>query len=107
MAPTSRCPPSCRTISSTRDRGRGIRGAAALATAAVLAAACGPAPVSTPAASAHVTALVGGRVLPSPQAAAIPDGVVLVEDALITAVGPRGAVHRSEERRVGKECRSP
>ncbi len=40
-----------------------------------------------------MTALVGGRVLPSPQAAAIPDGVVLVEEAIITAVGARGAVH--------------
>src|SRR5437763_339616 len=30
MSPTSWCPPSCRRISSTRDRGRGIRGAAAL-----------------------------------------------------------------------------
>jgi imidazolonepropionase-like amidohydrolase len=39
-----------------------------------------------------VTALVGGRVLPSPQAAVIPDGVVLIEDATITAVGARGAV---------------
>ena len=86
--------------SSTRDRGRGIRGAAALATAAVLAAACGAAPVTTPAAGAHVLALVGGRVLPSPQAAAIPDGVVLVEDALITAVGPRGAVHVPPNARV-------
>src|SRR5437762_14000296 len=86
--------------SSTRDRGRGIRGAAALATAAVLAAACGPAPVTTPAAGAHVLALVGGRVLPSPQAAAIPDGMVHVEDALITAVGPRGAVHVPPNARV-------
>jgi len=39
-------------------------------------------------------------VLPSPQAAAIPDGVVLVEDALITAVGPRGAVHVPPNARV-------
>lgn len=39
-----------------------------------------------------MTALVGGRVLPSPQAAVIPDGVVLIEDATITAVGARGAV---------------
>jgi imidazolonepropionase-like amidohydrolase len=39
-----------------------------------------------------VTALTGGRVLPSPQAAAIPDGVVLIEDATITAVGAREAV---------------
>ena len=47
-----------------------------------------------------MTALVGGRVLPSPRAAAIPDGVVLVEDALITAVGPRGAVHVPPNARV-------
>jgi imidazolonepropionase-like amidohydrolase len=40
----------------------------------------------------RVTALVGGRVLPSPQAAAIADGVVLVEGAAITAVGPRASV---------------
>jgi len=66
-------------------------GAAALATAAVLAACMSP--LQTPAPRTRVTALVGGRVLPSPQAAAIPDGVVLVEDAIITAVGARGAVH--------------
>ena len=68
------------------------RGAAALATAAVLAAECGPAPPPTPAAGGGVTALVGGRVLPSPQAAVIPDGVILIEDATITAVGARAAV---------------
>ena len=67
------------------------RGAAALATVAVLMAACRMAP-SVPAPSGRVTALVGGRVLPSPPAAAIPDGVVLIEDATITAVGPRGTV---------------
>jgi len=66
-------------------------GAAALATAAVLAACMSP--LQTLAPRTRVTALVGGRVLPSPQAAAIPDGVVLVEDAIITAVGARGAVH--------------
>ena len=68
------------------------RGAAALATAAVLAAVCGTAPPPTPAAGGRVTALMGGRVLPSPQAAVIPEGVVVIEDATITAVGARGAV---------------
>jgi imidazolonepropionase-like amidohydrolase len=71
---------------------RSKRGAAALATAAMLAAVCGTAPTPTPAAGGRVTALVGGRALPSPQAAVIPDGVVLIEDATITAVGARGAV---------------
>jgi len=68
------------------------RGAAALATAAVLPAVCGTAPPPATAAGGRVTALVGGRVMPSPEAAVIPDGVVLIEDATITAVGARGAV---------------
>jgi len=63
-----------------------------LAAVAVLAAACGTAPPPAPGPGARVTALMGGRVLPSPQAAAIPDGVVLIEDATITAVGARGVV---------------
>ena len=37
-------------------------------------------------------ALVGGRVQPAPGAAAIPDGVVLVEGGVIAAVGTRNAV---------------
>ncbi len=37
-------------------------------------------------------ALVGGRVQPAPGAAAIPDGVVVVERGVITAVGARGEV---------------
>jgi imidazolonepropionase-like amidohydrolase len=40
----------------------------------------------------QVLALIGGRVLPSPEAAPIPDGVVLVENSTITAVGARGTV---------------
>src|SRR5437870_62363 len=68
------------------------RGAAALATAAVLPAVCGTAPPPATAAGGRVTALVGGRVMPSPEAAVIPEGVVLIEDATITAVGARGAV---------------
>src|SRR5881296_4384635 len=68
------------------------RGAAALATAAVLPAVCGTAPPPATAAGGRVTALVGGRVMPSPEVAVIPDGVVLIEDATITAVGARGAV---------------
>jgi imidazolonepropionase-like amidohydrolase len=39
-----------------------------------------------------VTALVGGRVQPAPDAAPIPDGVVLVRTGIITAVGTRGEV---------------
>jgi imidazolonepropionase-like amidohydrolase len=39
-----------------------------------------------------MTALVGGRVQPSPEAPVIPDGVVLVEGATIAAVGARGDV---------------
>ena len=66
-------------------------GVTALAIVAALATACGtPPPESTR--GGHVTALTGGRVLASPQAAAIPDGVVLIEDATITAVGAREAV---------------
>lgn len=39
-----------------------------------------------------MTALVGGRVLPSPEEPAITDGIVVVDGARITAVGARGAV---------------
>jgi imidazolonepropionase-like amidohydrolase len=60
-------------------------GTAVLALLASLAA-CSTTPPPSP---SRVTALVGGRVLSSPQAAPIPDGVVLVEGARITAVGPR------------------
>ena len=68
-------------------------GALVLALVAVLVAcSTAPSPPSTP----RVTALVGGRVLPSPQAAAIPDGVVLIEGTTITAVGPRAAVRAPE-----------
>jgi imidazolonepropionase-like amidohydrolase len=68
-------------------------GAVVLALVALLVA-CSttPAPPSLP----RVTALVGGRVLPSPQAAAIPDGVVLIEGTTITAVGPRATVRVPE-----------
>ncbi len=67
------------------------RGTIALATLAVLAAGCST-PPPAPGPGARVTALRGGRVLPSPQAAAIPDGVVLIEGATITAVGARETV---------------
>jgi len=67
------------------------RGTVALATVAVLAAGCStPPPATGP--GARVTALSGGRVLPSPQAEAIPDGVVLMEGATITAVGARETI---------------
>src|SRR5262249_38927440 len=41
---------------------------------------------------APATALVGGRVHVSPDAAVISDGVVVFEGTVITAVGPRDAV---------------
>ncbi len=68
------------------------RATAALATVVVLATGCRPAPPPASGPRVHMTALVGGRVLPSPDAATIPDGVVLIEDATITAVGSRTAV---------------
>ena len=68
-------------------------GALVLALVAVLVAcSTAPSPPSTP----RVTALVGGRVLPSPQAAAIPDGVVLIEGTTITAVGSRATLRAPE-----------
>ena len=68
-------------------------GALVLALVAVLVAcSMAPSPPSTP----RLTALVGGRVLPSPQAAAIPDGVVLIEGATITVVGSRATVRAPE-----------
>jgi len=50
-------------------------------------------PTAVPAASgAGVTALVGGRVQPSPEAPPIGDGVVLISQGVITAVGSRAEV---------------
>ena len=43
-------------------------------------------------AGANVTAMVGGRVQPSPEAAVIADGVVLIGAGVITAVGSRADV---------------
>lgn len=40
----------------------------------------------------NVTALVGGRVLATPAAAAIPDGAVVIANGVITAVGRRAEV---------------
>ena len=37
-------------------------------------------------------ALFGGAVYPSPEASAIPDGVILIHDGRITSVGPRSSV---------------
>lgn len=44
-----------------------------------------------PAALAAVLALVGGTVYPDPDAAPIPDAVVVVTDGVITEVGPRAS----------------
>ncbi len=62
-------------------------------TVAMLVAACGTPPSAGPATrSPGLTALVGGRVQPSPEAATIADGVVLVSQGVITAVGSRAEV---------------
>ena len=62
-------------------------------TITLLVAACGAQPTSGPATRGPgVTALVGGRVQASPEAAPIADGVVLISQGVITAVGPRGEV---------------
>lgn len=62
--------------------------------AALSAGACSavPAPTPPPSASSHAVALVGGRVQPSPEAAPISDGVVLIDGSRILAVGPRAQV---------------
>jgi imidazolonepropionase-like amidohydrolase len=52
--------------------------------------------VIAPAALAVVLALVGGMVYPDPAASPIADGVVIVTDGVITAVGPRGSTRVPE-----------
>jgi imidazolonepropionase-like amidohydrolase len=66
-----------------------MRAVALVVAVALLAIACGTTPGPVPTSVMPVTALVGGRVQPSPDAAVIPDGVVLIEDATIAAVGAR------------------
>ena len=67
--------------------------AALVIVAGILVAACGTTPVAPPAGdAARVRALVGGRVQPAPDAVAIDDGVVLIRDRTITAVGRRAEV---------------
>ena len=55
-----------------------------LAAACVMIATPGEAPTS-----ATPLALVGGRVQPDPQSAALEDGVVLIDGGVVTAVGSR------------------
>jgi imidazolonepropionase-like amidohydrolase len=69
-----------------------MRAIALLAAIVLAAVACGTTPAPAPRAAAAVTALVGGRVQPSPDAAPIVDGVVLIEGATIAAVGTRSSV---------------
>ncbi len=58
----------------------------------LLAAGCGTRPGAPADAAAHTTALVGGRVQAAPDSAAIPEGVVLLQDGVVTAVGAPGDV---------------
>ena len=55
-----------------------------LAAACVMIATPGEAPTS-----ATPLALVGGRVQPDPQSAALEDGVVLIDGGVVTAIGSR------------------
>jgi imidazolonepropionase-like amidohydrolase len=61
---------------------------------AVLAAACqvGDTPRPAPVDPDHAVALVGGRVVPAPEAPAIADGVVVIERGAVTAVCARADV---------------
>jgi imidazolonepropionase-like amidohydrolase len=59
---------------------------------ALLAAGCGATPEPRSGSAKSTMALVGGRVQPDPEATVIPDGVVLIADGRITAVGRRTEV---------------
>ena len=59
---------------------------------ALLTAACGATPAPHAAPAKNTTALVGGRVQPDPESAVIPDGVVVIADGRIAAVGRRADV---------------
>ncbi len=69
-----------------------MRRAAGWLLVALLTAGCGATPDPRAAPARSATALVGGRVQPDPEAAIIPDGVVLIVDGRITAVGRRADV---------------
>jgi imidazolonepropionase-like amidohydrolase len=59
---------------------------------ALLALGCGTRPGAMPDATSRTMALVGGRVQAAPDAAVIPDGVVILQDGVIAAVGSRSDV---------------
>jgi imidazolonepropionase-like amidohydrolase len=58
----------------------------------LLAAGCRVNPGGSSEPARRLVALVGGRVQPSPEGSAIPDGIVLVEGGVIAAVGHRREV---------------
>src|SRR5262245_37774090 len=57
-----------------------------------LMAACGTPDTGRSVPRSNVVALVGGRVQPTPEAPTIDDGVVLIDNGVITAVGSRASV---------------
>ncbi len=65
---------------------------ASVAVICLLAAGCGTRPGAAADPVSHTTVFVGGRVQAAPDAAVIPDGVVVFQDGLITAVGARDDV---------------
>jgi len=60
--------------------------------AGLLALGCGTRPGATPDAAPRTMALVGGRVHVAPDASVVPDGVVILQDDVIAAVGSRSDV---------------
>jgi imidazolonepropionase-like amidohydrolase len=69
-----------------------MRSLAAWLVIAFVATGCGVTQSPAPGRATPAVALVGGRVQPSPDAPAIADGVVLIEGAVITALGSRADV---------------
>jgi imidazolonepropionase-like amidohydrolase len=66
-----------------------VRAVAIVAAIVLLAIACATKPVPVAPVAAPPIALVGGRVQPSPGVAPIPEGVVVIEDGVISALGSR------------------
>ena len=68
------------------------RGIAGWLVVGFLMAGCGTPDTGRSVPRSNVVALVGGRVQPTPEAPAINDGVVLIDNGIITAVGARASV---------------
>ena len=81
-----------RDLTIAIEASRSAAGSIALLVAMLVVAGCGPAGDAAKSKQANVIALVGGRVQPSPDATVVPEGVVLIADGRIMAVGRRADV---------------